>query len=223
MSDLHVRKGIISLSHDDIMLWTTSEIPGHIAMGFEGPGVITPLSGGLGAGSIDQMSDHELLGYLKHGMVFSGKFVLRDTPDGLKLTQGENITAISEPKPIDSTILRAMDDKAGDLARYREAHLSKGMTIELEDWQGVDRKDKTTADAIPLTVKFHEGEFFVSTPDGREVHFEFGDDVLRALAYEIPAGKISPMIVNLPETGDITINDHDYSTEKRVETETPGF
>lgn len=223
MSIPHVRTGIITIDHGELMAWVLCPIDGQLALGFDGPGVIVPVPAGVGTWTMDGASGKELSAYLDHGMAFSGELTLRDVGEGLKLTGAKNLRTISDPDPREQLVLRGISRAAEMLSGYRTASIKSGIKASIADWQGEERPDKTTPDNIGVTILAEEQRLVMTTLDGRKLDIEFQDGDLRALAYEAEDGKESPVITRLPMSGDIETDRYDYDREVRVTPDDPDF
>lgn len=215
MTVSHIRIGTITIAHGELMAHIPVPVPGHLALSFNGPGMIIPIPGGVDHGEMGDMTGTELRCYLEHGMAFQGHLTFRDTGNGLSLAGARNMRAITDPDAVDHMILSGIMSVAEQIAGYRDARLRSGHEVTIEDWQGVEREDKTTADNIRLTIRSEESRLLITASDGRKLDLELQDGVLRALAYEAGEGKDSPVITALPPRGEIMIDREDYDRETR--------
>lgn len=219
----HVRKAILTIAHGELFAHVPTPIPGHLSLTYDGPGLIVPVPAGVTDGPVSDMTGKELRAYLDHGMAFSGVVTLRDTGDGLRVVGGQNLTAITEPDAVDHLILDGIMSAAEQLAGYRDARLRRGVEVMIEDWQGVERDDKTTPDNIRLTIQPEAQRLLITARDGRKLDLELQDGVLRALAYEHEDGKEAPVITALPPRGEIETDRVDYDRESRSDPDGPDF
>ncbi|MFX4300101.1 hypothetical protein [Pseudosulfitobacter pseudonitzschiae] len=223
MSIPHVRTGIITIDHGELMAWISSPIKDQLYLGYDGPGVLVPLPAGVGNGPMADMDGKELRAYLEHGMAFEGDLTLRDVGDGLKLTGAKDLRNISTPDAREQLILKGVSQAAEMLASYREARIKAGIEVSISDWQGDERPDKTTPDNIRIKIQAEEQRLLMTARDGRKIDIEMQDGVLRSLAFEAEDGKDAPVITKLPISGDITTDREDYDREDRVDPDDPGF
>lgn len=223
MSIPHLRKGIITMAYGELMLWVSAPIQGELSLPHSGPGVVTPLPAGITTADTGGMSGKELQEYLNYGMAFAGVFTLRNIGDGLKLTGATDLETIERPTPVQQNVLDGIMDCAEMLAGYRDARIKSGIKLSVSDWQGENRPDKTTADAIELTVGSEDALLRLSAKDGRRVEIELENGDLRVLAYESRDGKEFPVITSLPPLGEIETNRVDYDCEERLTSEEPEF
>lgn len=219
----HVRKAILTIAHGELFAHVPTQIPGHLSLTYDGPGLIVPVPAGVTDGPVSDMTGKELRAYLDHGMAFSGVVTLRDTGDGLRVVGGQNLTAITEPDAMDHLILGGIMQAAEQLATYRDARLKAGVEVIIEDWQGPEREDKTTPDSIRLTIRPEDQRLLITARDGRKLDLELQDGVLRALAYEHEDGKEAPVITGLPPLGEIETDREDYDRESRPDPDGPDF
>ena len=217
----HVRKATLTIAHGELFAHVPTGIPGHLALTYDGPGLIVPVPAGVGDGPMGEMTGKEFRAYLDHGMAFSGVVTLRDTGDGLRLVSAQNLTPITEPDAVDHLILSGILSAAEQLAGYRDARLRAGVEVTIEDWQGEAREDKTTPDNIRLTIRAEEKRLLTTTRDGRMFDLEFQDGVLRGLAYEHEDGKEAPVITGIPPRGEIETDRFDYDRETRPDPDEP--
>jgi len=213
----HVRTGLITIAHGELFASVPTQIPGHLSLRGHSFWFVIPVPAGVGDGPMGDMSGKELRDYLDHGMAFNGTFTLRDSGDGLKLVQASDLLAISRPDLNDQTLINGIMSAAEQVAAYRDARLKSGVEVTIVDWQGEAREDKTTPDAIRLTIQSEDQRLLITTHDGRKLDLELQDGVLRAMAYESEDGKQAPVITALPRSGEITIDRHDYDLEPRPE------
>jgi hypothetical protein len=219
----HVRKATLTIAHGELFAHVPTPIPGHLALTYDGPGLVVPVPAGVGDGPMDGMSGKELRDYLAHGMAFSGVVTLRDTGEGLRLVSAQTLTPITEPDAVDHLILGGIMSAAERLAGYRDARLKSGVEVTIEDWQGPEREDKTTPDHIRLTIRPEAQRLLITARDGRKLDLELQDGVLRALAYEHEDGKEAPVITGLPPRGEIETDRVDYDRESRPDLDGPDF
>lgn len=216
--------GILAMSHGTLLVTSGQHVPDGVLSKETLSGTIIPVSGGLADGDWAGSGPGELQEYLKSGMVFRGAFALEKKGATLFVTGGTSIVPIGTEKSapmtdIEQLHLEAVQDYARDLSEYREAWLSRGVEVSLNDWQGVERADKTTADSLRVTVNFKEDEISLSSRDGRKLSLEFQNDDLRVLSYEAEPGKDSPIVVKIPPQGDISVDRQDYDLEERLDPE----
>lgn len=223
MSIPHVRTGIITIDHGELMAWISSPIKDQLHLAHDGPGVIVPLPAGVSIGSMGDADGKELRAYLDHGMAFEGELTLRDVGDGLKLTGAKDLRNISTPDPREQLILKGISQAAEMLAGYREARIKAGIEVAISDWQGDERSDKTTPDHIRITIQVEEQRLLMTARDGRKLDIEMQDGVLRSLAFEAEGGKDAPVITKLPISGDIITDREDYEREARANPDEPDF
>jgi hypothetical protein len=223
MSLPHVRKATLTIAHGELFAHVPTPIPGHLALTYDGPGLIVPVPAGVTDSAVGDMSGKELRDYLAHGMSFTGVLTLRDVGDGLRVVGGQNLTPITEPDAADHLILGGIMSAAEQLAGYRDARLKAGVEVTIEDWQGPEREDKTTPDNIHLTIQAEDQRLLITTRDGRKLDLELQDGVLRAMAYESEDGKEAPVITGIPPRGEIETDREDYDREFRPNLDGPGF
>jgi hypothetical protein len=217
----YTRKATLTMAHGELFAHVPTPIPGQLALTYDGPGLIVPIPAGVTEGQIGDMSGRELRAYLDHGMAFSGVLVLCDNGDGLTVLAGVSLKAITEPDAVDHMILSGIMEAAERVAGYRNARLKSGLEVNIEDWQGVEREDKTTPDIIRLTIRSEESRLLITASDGRKLDLELQDGVLRALAYEAENGKQAPVITSLPASGEIRTEREDYDRETRYAPDDP--
>jgi hypothetical protein len=215
MTSHHIRTGLITIAHGELYAAVPAPVPGQLSLPGPEGWSITPIPGGVGEGAFGGMSPHELRAYLNHGLAFTGLFDLDGEGGALTLTGARDLYPVQTITPDDRTLLDAIMSAAERIAGYRDARLKTGIEITIEDWQGVEREDKTTADNIRLTIRSEESRLLVTASDGRKLDLELQDGVLRALAYEAGEGKDSPVITALPPRGEIMIDREDYDRETR--------
>ena len=213
MSLPHVRAALITVAHGELFAAIHTEIPDQLNLKVHGPAIVTPVPAGVDDGPIGGMSSKELRDYLAHGMAFSGVVTLRDTGDGLRLVSAQALKPVTEPDPNERAMLDGIMSAAEQLAGYRDARLRAGVEVTIEDWQGVEREDKTTPDNIRLTIRSEESRLLITASDGRKLDLELQDGALRALAYEAQDGKQAPVITSLPPSGEIGTDREDYDRE----------
>jgi hypothetical protein len=221
MSHPHIRKAILTIAYGELFAHVPTGVPGHLSLTYDGPGLIVPVPAGVGDGPMGGMSGKELRDYLDHGMAFSGVITLRDTGDGLRLVSAQALAPITEPDAVDHMILGGILNVAEQLAGYRDVRLKAGVEVTIEDWQGVDREDKTTSDNIRLTIQPEAQRLLITSRDGRKLDLELQDGALRALAYEAEDGKQAPVITSLPASGEIRTEREDYDRETRYAPDDP--
>lgn len=223
MSLPHVRKATLMIAYGELFAHVPTPLPGHLALTYDGPGLIVPVPAGVTDSAVGDMSGKELRDYLAHGMAFTGVLTLRDVGDGLRVVGGQNLTPITEPDAADHLILGGIMSAAEQLAGYRDARLRAGIAVTIEDWQGPEREDKTTPDTIRLTIQPEDQRLLITTRDGRKLDLELQDGVLRAMAYESEDGKEAPVITGIPPRGEIETDRFDYDREARPDLDGPGF
>lgn len=116
MSLPHVRKATLMIAHGELFAHVPTPIPGHLALTYDGPGLIVPVPAGVGDGPMGDMSGRELRDYLDHGMAFSGVLTLRDTGDGLRLVSAQALKPVTEPDPNERAMLDGIMQAAEQLA-----------------------------------------------------------------------------------------------------------
>lgn len=211
----HVRAALITIAHGELFAAVHTEIPDQLNLKGHCPSIVVPIPAGIEDGPMGDMTGKELRDYLAHGMAFFGVVTLSDLGDGLKIVSAQALTAVTNPDPQEQLVLNGIMDAAEMLAGYRNARLKNGIEITIEDWQGVEREDKSTPDNIRLTIRSEESRLLITASDGRKLDLELQDGVLRALAYEAVEGKDSPVITALPLRGEIMIDREDYDRETR--------
>jgi hypothetical protein len=217
----HLRKATLTIAYGELFAHVPTGVPGHLSLTYDGPGLIVPVPAGVGDGPMGGMSGKELRDYLDHGMAFSGVITLRDTGDGLRLVSAQALAPITEPDAVDHLILGGILNVAEQLAGYRDARLKSGVEVTIEDWQGVEREDKTTPDNVSLTIRPEDQRLLITAQDGRKLDLELQDGVLRAMAYEAEDGKEAPVITALPMRGEISVDREDYDRETRPDPDGP--
>lgn len=86
----------------------------------------------------------------------------------------------------------------------------------IDDWQGEDRKGGAPAE-IDVKIQCLGDKIILTADDDRKFALELQDGVLRLMAYENENGKETPLVVNIPPAGDITVDRQDYDNEPRDE------
>lgn len=223
MTAPHLRTGLLTIAHGELFAHVPTPIPGRLSLPAGDGWSVVPVPGGVGEGSFGEFIPRELRDYLNHGAVFTGILELNDERGALSLSGARNLYPVQFPTPEDRARLDAIMSAAEVLAGYRDARLRSGVEVTLEDWQGVEREDKTTPDNIRLTIRTEERRLLTTTQDGRMFDLEFQDGVLRGLAYEQEDGKEAPVIISIPPRGEIGTDRHDYDLEARLAPDGPGM
>ena len=221
MSPSHRRTGLLTIAHGEIFAAVPTQVPGQLS--FPGPDgwSVVPVPGGVGEGLFGEMTRRELRAFLDHGLAFTGLLDLGDQDVALTLVDARNLHPVQHPTPEDRARLDAIMSVAEQLAGYRDARLKSGISVTVEDWQGAEREDKTTADNIRLTIRSEQSCLLITASDGRKLDLELQDGVLRTLAFEAEDGKSSPVLIALPPRGEILINREDYDRETRPDPDGP--
>lgn len=213
------------MSHDEIFAVGYGRPPQGVFLKHVGwldaPITIMPLPGGIEDNRLCDTSDM-ITAYLKHGMVLRAYMTLADHGAGLCVKDiitfsalgGAADSALKVP-PDEKVQLKAVQDFARELAAYRNARMNAGLKIEIKDWQGEERADKTTPESVRILIERAEDRLSLSTRDGRKVDLELQDGDLRVLAFESEDGKESPVLTILPREGDILTERSDYDREAR--------
>lgn len=223
MTQPHIRTGLLTVAHGELFATVPTQIPGHLSLRGHSPWFVVPVPAGVGEGPIGDMSGKELRDYLNHGMAFNGMFTLSDAGYGLQLVQAYQLTPIKNPDLNDRTLINGVMKAAEQISGYRNARIRSGIEITIEDWQGVEREDKTTPDNIRLTIQCEEQRLLITTADGRKLDLELQDGALRAMAYESHDGKEAPVVTSLPMSGEIRTDREDYDRETRYTPDAPGM
>jgi len=221
MTQPHIRTGLITIAHGELFATVPTQIPGHLSLRGHSPWFVVPVPAGVGEGPIGDMSGKELRDYLNHGMAFNGMFTLSDAGDGLQIVQAYQLTPITHPDLNDSTLINGVMRAAEQIAGYRNARICSGIEVTIEDWQGVEREDKTTPDNIRLTIRPEAQRLLITARDGRKLDLGLQDGVLRAMAYEGEDGKDAPVITTVPPSGEIGTDRVDYDQETRYAPDDP--
>jgi len=221
MTSHHLRTGLLTIAHGELFAAVPTQVPGQL--NFPGPDgwSIVPVPGGVGEGAFGEMIPRELRAYLDHGLAFTGLLDLSDQEGALTLVGARNLYPVQHPTSEDRARLEAIMSAAEQLATYRDARLKHGVDVTIEDWQGVEREDKTTPDHLRLMIQSEARRLLITARDGRKLDLELQDGVLRALAYETEEGKQAPVITALPRSGEITVDRHDYDLEPRPDLDGP--
>lgn len=223
MTSPHLRTGIFTISHGELFAAVPTPVPGRLSFPAQDGWSVVPIPGGVGDGPFGEFTPRELRDYLGYGSAFTGLFELRDQGGALTLTGARNLCPVQFPTPEDRARLDAIMSAAEVLAGYRDARLRSGVEVTIEDWQGVEREDKTTPGHIRLTIRPEAQRLLITARDGRKLDLELQDGVLRAMAYENEDGKGAPVITALPPQGEIITDRHDYDLETRPDTDGPGL
>lgn len=217
-------KGLLFLSHDELFVVGKGCVPEGVfsksVSSVEHPFTIMPLPGGI---SDDRWSG-EVTEYLKYGQVLRSSMTLSDNGSGLSVAKLHAYISVSPSLPgrmkmsnLEETQLAEAQDFARKLAEYRNSYMNSGLKVDVKDWQGEERADKTTPDSIKILIDLSPDRLSLHVRDGRRVDIELQDGNLRVLAYESEEGKEAPVVTILPREGDIITERSDYDREDRPE------
>jgi hypothetical protein len=221
MTSHHLRTGLFTIAQGELFAAVPAPISGRLSLPAPDGWSVVPVPGGVGEGPFGEFIARELRDYLGHGAVFTGILELSDEGGALTLTGALNLSPVQHRTPEIKERLDQIMSAAEQLAGYRDARLRIGVEVTIEDWQGVEREDKTTPDTIRLTIQVEDQRLLITARDGRKLDLELQDGVLRALAYEAEEGKLAPVITALPQAGEMTIDRHDYDLETRPDSDGP--
>lgn len=223
--------GLLFASHDETFAIGSGPAPKGVfskTLDLEGGFTVIPLPAGIDSGHLSH-DPKEITSYLNHGMVLRASMILANHGSGLCVKDVAEFTAIGAETDSPHILsesekmqIAAAQDFTRELSAYRNAYMNNGLKVEIEDWQGTDRADKTTPDSIKLLIERDETRLSLSARDGRKVEIELQDGELRVLAYEQEDGKEFPVITSLPRSGDIRTERSDYDAEDRPEAEEDG-
>lgn len=222
MSTQQVKEALFTIASGELLALIQEAIPGQLSLRYDGPGVITPITGGVSDAHMGKEAP-ELRGYLNHGMAFMGDLTLQNTDKGLEIIGAKNLRTITTPNLPEQTMLRGILQAAEMIAGYRDAKIHSGLELSVFDWQGEERADKTTPDSVAVTISAEDNRISLAARNGRRIDLELQDGALRTLAYEAGDGRDAPVITSIPISGAIEIDREDYDHEARRDAQGPAI
>jgi hypothetical protein len=211
--------GLLVASGSDLWISTQAAVSEVLTLPGHGRDTLLPINGGFAGGDIEEKAQ-ELERYLNFGMPIKAEFEISDASGALQIEQMRGVVVLTNGSsrhqigPDERAKIAAIEKASALLGSYNAQKLSAGFAVNISDWQGPDRANKTTDDTLRLKIRTQAQRVMITAPDGREVDIELQDNIMRVFAYDADGASDEPVKIDMHKDCGIEVDTSDYEQDR---------